>query len=116
MFSTLAKLLFYVAISCSVFFSTFPHKMSDKERIKDVCQMISKGAYNMSQANDKTPSKQKGIVDHYHQVVWYCDIDIEKTGFSFYSDTRSLFCTSYQHTGNTHDAILNVLPIKYEFR
>ena len=111
MFSTLAKLLFYVAISCYVFFSTFPHKMSDKERIKDVCQMISKGAYNMSQANDKTPSKQKGIVDHYHQVV-YCDI--EKTGF--YSDTRSLFCTSYQHTGNTHDAILNVLPIKYEFR
>ena len=39
--------------------------------------MISKGAYNMSQANDKTPSRQKGIVDHYHQVV-YCDIG--KTG------------------------------------
>ena len=77
MFSTLAKLLFHVAISCYVFFSTFPDKMSDKERIKDVCQMISKGAYNMSQANDKTPSRQKGIVDHYHQVV-YCDIG--KTG------------------------------------
>ena len=67
---------------------TFPDKLSDIERIEDVCQRIRNGAYTVPQSNDKKPSRQKGIVDHYHQVV-YCDIG--KTGStSWYSVFSSI--------------------------
>ena len=79
-----------------VFFSsTFPEQLSDNERVKDVCQRIRNGAYTVPQSNDKKPSRQKGIVDHYHQVV-YCDIG--KTGSTSWYSVFSSIIKREQHS------------------